>query len=69
VAAYTSCYGCRGLIDVDSGYWGSGRRRCGGTEGVVEDDDAAGARYVCEEESFDFRIVILDNGWIIGRGE
>ena len=54
---------------MDSGHWSPGGRRYGGSDGVVEDNDTAGARNVCENESFDFRIVILNDGWIIGRGE
>jgi hypothetical protein len=54
---------------MDSGYRCSGGTRCSRPEGVVENDDAAGARDVCEEERFDLGIVGFDNGGVVSRGE
>ena len=54
---------------MDAGYWSSGGGRFGRAESVIKDDNAAGAWNVSEEQSFDLRVVILHNGWIVGRSE
>ena len=55
-----------GLVDVHPSYWVSVAG--GAADGVVEEEDALGAGNVLEEEGFDFGIVVLLDGCIVGEG-